>query len=92
LQPNPKVYINPKDAVKLKLKEGEQIELHSSSGKIQMSCSLSLEVRQGHLFTTFHFFEAIANTLTNKNDLDPHSKMAGLKVVLVNIKKVIQNE
>jgi predicted molibdopterin-dependent oxidoreductase YjgC len=87
LQPYPKLYINPKDAINLKIKNDDWVVVESETGKIKLRCELSLDLRRNQLFTSFHYSEAIANKLTSKKKLDPHSKMAPIKVVAVRIKR-----
>lgn len=87
LQSEPFAYINPKDAIKHHLKSDDYIILSSETNEIEIKCKLTLDVKIGTIYTTFHFHEAIANKLTNKKVLDKHCKMAGMKVVPVNIKQ-----
>ena len=88
LQPSPKLYINPKDAMSLKIKNDDWVTVKSANGKVELQCELSLDLRRGHLFTSFHYSEAIVNKLTSKKELDPYSKMAPIKVVPVNIERM----
>jgi len=87
LQPYSKVYINPKDAIKLKVKNDDWVKITSPIGEIKARCCISLEVKPKNAFITFHFKEAMANSLTEKKHLDPYSKMANLKVTIVDIVK-----
>lgn len=85
LQQSPIVYINPKDALKLKVRGGELVKIVSDKGEVEVSCRLSLDVKPNNAFISFHFKEAIVNKLTSKDQLDEYSKMAGIKVISVNI-------
>jgi predicted molibdopterin-dependent oxidoreductase YjgC len=87
LKPIPEIFINPKDAVRLKIKEKDTVLISGENGTIEAQAKLSLEVSQKQLFISFHFYEAVANTLTSKKQLDPQSKMAGIKIVCVNISR-----
>ncbi len=85
LQSEPFVYINPKDAIKLHIKDNDFVKLISDTGEIELKSKLTLDIKPGNLYTTFHFHEAVVNKLTNKRVLDAQSKMAAMKVVMVNI-------
>ena len=85
LQPYSKVCINPKDAVKLKIKNDDWVKIVSEKGEIKARCFITLDVKQGNAFISFHFKEANANELTSDKELDPFSKIANMKVVPVNI-------
>lgn len=85
LQPYSKVCINPKDAVKLRIKNDDWVKIISEIGEIKARCFITLDVKQGNLFISFHFKEANANSLTSCERLDPFSKMANIKIVPVNI-------
>ncbi len=73
------VEINAGDAKKLKISEGEKVEIASRRGKIQIKAMISERVSQGTVFIPFHFAEAAANVLTNPA-LDPVAKIPELKV------------
>ncbi len=87
LLPYPKIYISPKDAMSLKVKNDDWLIVESEVGEIELRCELSLDLRRGELFMSFHYYEAVANKLTSKKKLDPYSKMAPIKVVPVKIKR-----
>ncbi len=78
------VEINAGDAKKLKISEGEKIEIASRRGKIQIKAMISERVPQGIVFIPFHFAEAAANLLTNPA-LDPVAKIPELKVAACRI-------
>lgn len=85
LKPYSKVLINPKDALKLRIKNDDWLKIVSENGEIKARCFITLDVKQGNAFISFHFKEANANLLTSSKKLDPFSKMASLKIVPVDI-------
>jgi formate dehydrogenase alpha subunit len=88
LQPKSLLYLNPRDALHLKVRDDDMVRVTSSVGVIEIACRISLEVKPATLFMTFHFKDAMANRLTSKEKLDPVSKMAAMKVVPVSIMRI----
>ncbi|HOV14525.1 MAG TPA: formate dehydrogenase subunit alpha, partial [Spirochaetota bacterium] len=85
IEPYSKLLINPKDAIKLKIKNDDWVTIKSEIGEIKTRILISLDVKQSNCFISFHFKESLANALTSKKHLDPVSKMAALKIVSVNL-------
>jgi formate dehydrogenase major subunit len=81
------VGINPKDARRLKLKEGDPIRVTSRRGSLVSQAHIHPGLQPGLVFATFHFSEETANILTNPA-LDPKSKIPDLKVCAVKLEKV----
>jgi predicted molibdopterin-dependent oxidoreductase YjgC len=79
--------VNPDDARRLRLKEGEKVGISSRRGEIEISVKISDRVGKGRVFIPFHYKEAAANILTN-TALDPVSKIPELKVCAIKIKKL----
>ena len=79
--------INPVDAVSKYLKTGDKVELSSERGQISISIELSDKVKEGVLFTTFHFPEVGINYITSSVE-DEESLTPEYKVVAVDIRKV----
>jgi len=79
--------INPKDASRLGIKDGDIVKVASRRGEIVAKAKLTERSAEGLIFIPFHFREAPANRLTN-DALDPKSKMPELKVAAVKIEKV----
>jgi formate dehydrogenase alpha subunit len=80
------VELNPEDAQKLKLGQGDTVKVRSRRGEIQINASITDSIAQGIVFIPFHFAECAANQLTNSR-LDPEAKIPELKVCAVNISK-----
>ena len=77
--------INPLDAKNKKLKTGDKVSLLSERGEIAISVEISDKVKQGILFTTFHFPEVGINYITSSIE-DEESLTPEYKVVAVDIR------
>jgi predicted molibdopterin-dependent oxidoreductase YjgC len=80
------VEINPQQARKLKISQGERIKIRSRRGEIEIKADLSERVERDTLFIPFHFAESAANLLTNPAT-DPIAKIPEYKVCAVKIEK-----
>jgi len=78
------VWINPDDADRLGIKEGDQVKVSSRRGEVLAGAAPSPEMAEGTIFMTFHFSEACANELTN-TEMDPIAKIPELKVCAVKV-------
>ena len=78
------VEINPNDAKKLKLSEGDLVELTSRRGNIITKVHVTDRSPEGVTFMTFHFKEAPVNQLTI-DELDPLAKIPAFKVCSIRI-------
>jgi len=81
------VEINPQDAQKLKLDQGDRVKVRSRRGEIEISAFITDKITPGIVFIPFHFAECAANQLTN-TCLDPEAKIPELKVCAATISKV----
>ena len=79
-QPTGYVEINPEDAGKLEVREGEVLVISSPRGRIEAPAKISLAVLPGNLFLPIHFGENPTNVLTNSEALDPLAKIPEFKV------------
>ena len=87
MYPQALVEINPKDARKAGIQDGDLIKVASRRGEIISRAQVTDRVEPGLIFTTFHFAEAAANFLTNPA-LDPYAKIPEFKVAAVRVEKV----
>jgi len=85
-EPTGYVEINPLDAERYRLDQGEKILLSSRRGAIEVPTLITERVPKGVVFMPFHFAECAANVLTNPA-LDPDAKIPELKVCAVNVSK-----
>lgn len=79
--------INKADCTKLKLRDGETVELTSKRGTVRIKIQITDRVQPGTVFSSFHFFEVPINQLTT-DAMDPKSKCPEFKVCSVNMRKV----
>jgi predicted molibdopterin-dependent oxidoreductase YjgC len=78
--------INPYDAEKLGISEGDYVRITSRRGHIRVKAHLSERSQRGMVFVPFHFHEAAVNLLTHA-EVDPVSKIPEYKVSAVRIEK-----
>ena len=86
IAPGPYVEINPADAGRLKVEDGQRVSVSSRRGTIKVSAMVTAKVSEGELFIPFHFHEGAANVLTNPA-LDPKAKIPEFKVCAVSVSK-----
>lgn len=88
LSPEAWVEMNPKDAERLGLKQGEYVRVESRRGSIE---SIALRVTEiigpGQIFIPFHWFRANANNLTI-NAFDPYSREPNYKQAAVKVERI----
>lgn len=80
------VEINPKDADKLSIKNGEKVSVKSRRGEIEVKAMVTDHINSGVVFVPFHFTEAAANSLT-LDKYDPDCKIPEFKVCAVSVSK-----
>jgi formate dehydrogenase major subunit len=85
------VEINPVDAAKLGVADGESIKLSSRRGTLNVPARVTETVEEGVVFMPFHFADGPANILTN-TVLDPVAKIPELKVCAVRIEKSAESD
>ena len=78
--------INPADAEKHLISEGDYVCIESPRGKVDVKARITDEVKSGVLSTTFHFPEMLINILTGDVH-DSEAKCPEYKVVAVRIRK-----
>jgi predicted molibdopterin-dependent oxidoreductase YjgC len=83
-EPVPTVEVNPDDALDLGVTDGDLVRITSRRNTMLIAVRVSDRVARRQVFVPFHFREAAANLLTNPV-LEPHAKMAGLKVCAVRL-------
>lgn len=87
LYPEALVEINPQDAAKLGIADGDLVRVASRRGEVIAKAEVVERTEPGVVFMTFHFREAAANLLTIAA-LDPVSKIPEYKVAAVRVEKV----
>jgi len=80
------IEVNPADAVKLGIVDGDKVHVRSRRGTIYLPARVSEIVPPEVVFIPFHYKEASANMLTS-DALDPVCKIMEAKVCAVHIEK-----
>ncbi|MCX6011581.1 MAG: formate dehydrogenase subunit alpha [Chloroflexi bacterium] len=80
------VEINPADAAKLGIADGDRVKVASRRGEVVAKANVTEVSPAGVVFMTFHFAESPANRLTNPA-LDPVAKIPEYKVCAVRVEK-----
>ncbi len=78
------VEINPADARKLGIADGQMVKVTSRRGEVQARARVTTVSPPGVVSMTFHFAESPTNVLTNPA-LDPVAKIPELKVAAVRV-------
>jgi formylmethanofuran dehydrogenase subunit D len=82
LVPESSVDMNPVDAKRLGIRDGDEVSLTSRRGKVRTRARMTDRVPEGHAFMTFHWGDAPANCLTNPAT-DPQAKIPEFKIASV---------
>jgi formate dehydrogenase major subunit/formate dehydrogenase alpha subunit len=80
------VEVNTEDAQRLKISDGDRVQVASRRGQIEARAKVGQATDCGTIFIPFHFFEAAVNRLTNAA-LDPISGIPEYKVCAVTLTK-----
>jgi formate dehydrogenase alpha subunit len=86
LKKDGEVEINPVDASRLGIADGDRVKVSSRRGEVVAKANVTEVSPQGVVFMTFHFAESPANRLTNPA-LDPVAKIPEYKVCAVRVEK-----
>jgi len=84
IYPQARVEMNPEDAQRLGVVDGQPVRVTSRRGEIVAQAWVTERTQPGVVFVAFHFAEAAANLLTNAA-LDPTSKIPEYKVCAVRV-------
>ena len=87
LRPDPSADINPTDALKLGIKQGDAIKIITPAGKISVQANISDMGLEGVVYMYHGYKEADVNTLISGDYLDPVSGYPGYKSFLGRIEK-----
>jgi formate dehydrogenase alpha subunit len=85
------ININPKDADRLGIKDGQKVRVSSRRGTITVKAKPTPVCPPGVTSMTFHFAETPTNVLTNAA-LDPVAKIPETKVCAVRIEKLTKRK
>ena len=78
---------NPKDAKDRELNNGDIARLYSGRGEVSLKVEVTDKVKEGIVFTTFHFPEHMVNMVTGDGK-DEETKCAEYKVSAVQVQKI----
>jgi len=81
------VQINPADAQKLGISDGDPVRVVSRRGEVKTKAEITEATPPGVVTMSFHFTETRTNLITNPA-LDPVSKIPELKVAAVRVEKL----
>ena len=79
--------IHPNDAKTRELSSGDIARLYSGRGEVSLKVEVTDKVKEGIVFTTFHFPEHMVNMVTGDGK-DEETKCAEYKVSAVNVQKI----
>ena len=79
--------VHPKDAEKRDLNTGDIGRLYSGRGEVALKVEVTDKVKEGIVFTTFHFPEYMVNMVTGHGK-DEETKCAEYKVSSVEVQKI----
>jgi len=84
--------INPADADKLNINEGDVTVITSKRGSVQVKAKISPQIKQGVVFLPMHWGKILGNDLNRANNItsdkiDPISKEPDFKFCAVNVVK-----
>ncbi len=79
--------VNPIDAKERELNNGDIARLYSGRGEVSLKVEVTDRVKEGIVFTTFHFPEHMVNMVTGDGK-DEETKCAEYKVSAVQVQKI----
>jgi anaerobic selenocysteine-containing dehydrogenase len=88
LRPDPMVDMNPRDAERRKIGQGDPVFLSTARGSIQVSANITEIVPPGTVNMYHAYPEADVNLLIDPDYVDPISGYPGFKSLLCELKKV----
>jgi formate dehydrogenase alpha subunit len=91
LYPEARIEINPADASRLKIDDGQAVRVSSRRGSIVLRAWVTPRTTMGVVFIPMHFAEAAANLLTI-DALDPKAKIPEYKACAVRIVRAPKEE
>ncbi len=91
LYPEARIEINPADAARLKIEDGDTVRASSRRGTVVLRAWVTQRTTVGVVFIPMHFVEAAANLLTI-DALDPLAKIPEYKACAVSIVPAAEKE
>jgi len=81
--------VNPADAARMGLADGERVRVSSPRGSVEMWLRLQPDIPEGLTFTTFHFPELVDANLLTSDAWDRKSGTAEYKAASIRIDKLV---
>jgi formate dehydrogenase major subunit len=81
--------INPEDARRLWVTDGDLVSVRSAYGRIELAARVTARIEPGHVFTAFHFPEIRTNVLVGPS-ADVNTSCPEYKVVAVDVRPVAE--
>jgi len=86
------IEVSPDIARERELEEGCYALVQNKRGQIAAKLRVNPDLKEGTIFTTFHYSEADGNELANAGDPDPLSGITPLKMTIANIRRLSEEE
>jgi predicted molibdopterin-dependent oxidoreductase YjgC len=80
--------VNPVDAARLGVADGERVLVRSPRGQVEMAVRLQPDLPEGLTFTTFHFPDLVDTNLLTNDAWDPKSGTAEFKAASIRIDRL----
>jgi predicted molibdopterin-dependent oxidoreductase YjgC len=80
--------VNPADAARLGLADGERVKVSSPRGSVEMDIRLQPDIPTGLTFTTYHFPELVDINLLTNDEWDRRSGTSEFKAAAIRIDKL----
>ena len=80
--------VNPADAQRLGLSDGERVLVSSPRGSVEIDIRLQPDIPVGLTFTTFHFPELVDTNVLTNDEWDPRSGTSEFKAAAIRIEKL----
>lgn len=80
--------VNPADAARLGIADGERVRVSSPRGSVEMEVRLQPDLPAGLTFTTFHFPELVDLNVITNDTWDPKSGTAEFKAAAIRIDRI----
>jgi formate dehydrogenase major subunit len=82
--------MNPADAARLEIADGETVRVTSPRGSVEMAVRVQPDIPVGLTFTTFHFPELVDINLLTNDAWDPKSGTAEFKAASIRVEKLVR--
>ena len=80
--------MNPTDADRLGIEDGETVRVSSARGSVMMPVRFQIDLPEGLTFTTFHFPELVDINVVTSDAWDRRSGTAEFKAASIRVEKV----